>query len=85
MNKLIRWKIDHPEQPLIYESEPYRLEQDQQEVKFNIGYMHANIIVLPDELDLHTPTPSDNSFSDHQEPTPVPVVPKKTRSRKKAV
>jgi hypothetical protein len=85
MNKLIRWKIDHPEQPLIYESEPYRLELDQQEVKFHIGYMHANIIILPDELDLHTPTASDNIPSPNQESTPIRKRTRKTKTEQKAI
>jgi len=84
MNKTIRWKVDLEDQPLIYETEEWRLESHQQEVKFRTGTIYANIKILPDELDLHTPTTSHNELSSHQEPTSVSEPNKKTRTRSKA-
>jgi len=82
MNKLIRWRIDHPEHPMIYETEEWRLEGDIEAIKWENNLSHANIIYIHD--DIPTDTEPDNSLSPHKEPIPVPAATPKRKPRSKA-
>lgn len=81
MNKIIRWKIDHPEHPMIYETEAWRLEGDIQAIKWANNLMHANIKIIHDTIP--TDTESNNSISPTEEPTPVPKATPKRKPRSK--
>lgn len=82
MNKLIRWKIDHPEHPMIYETEEWRLEGDIEAIKWENNLLHANIIYIHDAIP--TDTESNNSISSTKEPTPVSKPAPKRKPRSKA-
>ena len=82
MTNLIRWKIDHPEHPMIYETEAWRLEGDIQAIKWENNLLHADIIIINEPVP--TNPDSDHSISCHQESTPVSKPTRKRKPRSKA-